>query len=140
MTGHIPTPSYVNSRYVLKFIDDFSRYCWVYFLKQISEVFEIFKFFKDLVEKLSGNNIKLLRTDNGKEYVNNNLQHLCEENGIQMQHYVPYTPQQIGVAERKNRALKEMATCVLEAKYLSPNIWDEAINFVEYVHNRVPHK
>ena len=64
----------------------------MYFLKQKSEVFKIFKIFKALVEKLSGNKIKVLRTDNGKEYFNNNLQHLCEENGIQMQHYVPYTP------------------------------------------------
>ena len=47
-----------------------------------------------------------------------------------MKHLVPYTPQQNGVAKRKNRALKELATCMLEAKYLSPNIWDEAIHFV----------
>ena len=45
----------------------------MYFLKQKSEVFEIFKVFKDLVENLSGNNIKVLRIDNGKEYINNNL-------------------------------------------------------------------
>ena len=105
----------------------------MYFLKQKYEVFEIFKVFKDLVENLSGNNIKVLRNDNGKEYFNINLQTLCEENGIQLQHFVPYTPQQNDVAERKNRALKVMATCMLETKDLSPKIWDEAINCVEYV-------
>ena len=89
--GPLPTPSYGNSRYVLTFIDDFSRYCWVYFLKQKYEVFEIFKVFKSLVENLSGNKIKFLKTDNGNEYFNNNLQQLCEENGIQMQHSMPYT-------------------------------------------------
>ena len=91
------------------------------------------KVFKYLVENLSGKKIKVLRTDNGKEYVIKNLQQLCEENGIQMQHSVPYTPQKNGVAERKNRALKEMDTCMLEDKHFSPKLWDEAINFVSYV-------
>ena len=49
-----------------------------------------------------------------------------------MQHFVPYTPQQNGVAECKNRALKEMATCMLEVKYLSPKISGEAINCAAY--------
>ena len=105
----------------------------MYFLKQKSEVFEIFKVFKDLVENLSGNNIKVLRNYNAKEYVYKYLQHLCDENGIQMQHSLPYTSQQNGVTEHKNRALKEIATCMLEAKYLSPKIWDEAINCAAYV-------
>ena len=51
-----------------------------------------------------------------------------------------YTPQQNGVAERKNRVLKEMATCTLEDKYLSPKIWDEVINCSSYVQNIFPHK
>ena len=52
LIGPLPTPSYGSSRYVLTFIDDFSRYCWVYFLKQKSEVYEIFE---KLIENLSGN-------------------------------------------------------------------------------------
>ena len=55
----------------------------MYFLKQKYEVYEIFKVFKDLVDNLSGNIIKVLRTDNGNEYFNNNLHHLCEHNNIQ---------------------------------------------------------
>ena len=57
-----------------------------------------------------------------------------------MQHLVPYTPQQNGVAKRKNRDLKEMETCMMEEKDLNPKIWDEAIKFVEYVQNISPHK
>ena len=88
----------------------------MYFLKQKSEVFETFKVFKALVENMCGNKIKILRNENGKEYVNNILHHIFEEGGIQMQHSVPYTPQQNGVVERKNKALKEMATCMMEER------------------------
>ena len=57
-----------------------------------------------------------------------------------MEHSVPYTPQQNGVAERKNRSLKNMETCLLHAKNLPPSLWVEAINCASYTHNRVPHK
>ena len=88
------------------------------FLKLNFEVFEQLKIWKALVENQSGKKIKFLMTDNGKEYVNKNLQQLCEECGIQIQHSTPYTPQQNGVAERKNRSLKEMATYMIEARDL----------------------
>ena len=52
-----------------------------------------------------------------------------------MQHYVPYTPQHNGVAERKNRSLKEMATCMMEEKDLDNKLWYEAINCIAYVQN-----
>ena len=58
------------------------------------------------------------------------FQKICEECGIQMQHSIPYTPQQNGVEEHKNEALEEMETCMIEAKDLSPKIWDEAIKCV----------
>ena len=53
--------------------------------------------------------------------------------GIQVQHSIPYTPQQNGVAERKNRSLKEMTTCMLESKKLAENLWDEAMHDAEYI-------
>ena len=56
-----------------------------------------------------------------------------------MEHSDPYTPQQNGVAERKNRSLKEMETCLLPEKNI-PSPWDEAINCASYIQNRVPHK
>ena len=73
LIGPLPTPSYGNSRYVLTFIDDFLRYYWVFFLKLRSEVYEILKDFKAFTENFSGKKIKVLRTHNGKECVNNNL-------------------------------------------------------------------
>ena len=57
-----------------------------------------------------------------------------------MEHSIPYTPRQNGVAERKNRSLKEMETCLLQEKNLPPSLWEEDINYASYIHNRVPHK
>ena len=57
-----------------------------------------------------------------------------------MEHSVPYTPQQNGVAERKNRSLKEMETCLLQANNLPPSLWDEFVNYDFYIQNGVPHK
>ena len=57
-----------------------------------------------------------------------------------MQHFVPYTPQQNGVAERKNKPIKEMETCMMEAKDLNPDLWDEDIKCAAYVQNIALHK
>ena len=60
-------------------------------------------------------------------------------NWYSFQHSIPYTPQHNGVAERKNRSLKEMTTCMLESKKLDGNLWAEDMHAVEYIQNRFPH-
>ena len=57
-----------------------------------------------------------------------------------MEHSVPYTPQQNGVDERKNRSLKEMETFLLKEKYIPPYLWDKIFNCDSYIQNIVPHK
>ena len=120
-----------GSRYFLTFIDDFSRYTWVFFLKKKSEVCETFSELKALIENSFGLKIKILRYDNGREYVSNEFLHIFSQSGIQVQHYVACTPHQNGVVERKNRSLKEMTTCMLESKKLAENLWAEAMHVVE---------
>ena len=80
-----------QGKYALTFIDYFSRYCWVYFLKHKSEVFGLFKVFKALVENQSGRKLKVLISDNGGEYVKSDFIQYCVDVGIHMQHYIPYT-------------------------------------------------
>ena len=77
---------------------------------------------------------------NGGEYVNNKFTTFCTKQGIQQQHNVPYTPQQNGVAERKNHTLKEMANCMIQSKGLSLQYWAEAINCANCIVNRTPTK
>jgi transposase InsO family protein len=136
LCGPLSSPYFSGCKYVLNFIDDFSRRAWVYFLKLKSEVFDNFLAYKALVEKKSGHQIQRLRTDNGGEYVNNIFTNYCTTQGIQMKHTVPYTPQQNGVARRKNRTLKEMANCMIQSKGLSLKYWAEAINYANYIVNR----
>ena len=116
VVGPIPTTSSNGCRYFHTFIDDCSRLSWIYFMKQKSKVFGILNFFKAMVENSFRKNIKSIRSDKGGEYIKRDFQHYCELEGIRMEHSVPYKPQQNGVAERKNRSLKEMATCLLHAK------------------------
>jgi transposase InsO family protein len=128
LCGPISSPSFSGCKYILTFIDDFSIHTWVYFLKLKSEVFDKILAYKALVKKQSGHQIQKLRTDNGGEYVNNTFTSYYTTQGIQMQHIVPYTPQQNGVVERKNRTLKEMANCMIQSNGLSLKYWVKAIN------------
>jgi hypothetical protein len=140
LCGPMQTPSLGKSQYFITFIDDFSRKTWVYFLKYKSEAFEIFKQFKALVEKQSGHYIKVLRTDRGGEYISNEFLNFCKEHGIKKQFTTRYTPQQNGVAERKNRTIQEMARSMLKAKGLSNEFWGEAVATAIYLLNRCPTK
>ena len=140
LCGPLPSTSFSSFKYFLTFTDDYSKSTWVYFLKLKSEVFDKFLAYKALVEKQSGHQILKLRSDNGGEYVNHKFTNLCTEQGIQQQHTVSYTPQQNGVAERKNRTLKEMANCMIQSKGLSPRFWVESIQCENCIINHTPTK
>ena len=77
-------------------------------------------------------------TDYGKEYVNKDFDHYCKNNGNKREHTVPYTPQQNGVAERKNNTLMEMARCMLHGRNRDPNFWAKPVNDASYIINRSP--
>jgi hypothetical protein len=133
-------PSINKSRYVLIFVDDFSCHTWTFFLRKNSKVFQHLKDCKSLVDTRSGKKIKFIRTDNGGEYVNHEIHNLCLETRIQLQHTVPYTSQQNGVVEQKNRSLKEMASCMLHAKSIPHRLWDEAFNCATYIQKISPRR
>ena len=84
--------------------------------------------------------MKTLRTDRGGEFIYGPFQKYCKEQGIQRQLTVCHTPQQNGVAERKNRTIVEMARSMLKWKGLSNNFWAKAVNTTVYILNRSPIK
>lgn len=138
--GPMRTTSLGGYKYFALFIGDFSRKFFVHFLKNKSDIFSEFKIFKYRVERETDRKIKILRTDNGGEYINGEFDRFLESGGIRRHLTVPYTPQQNGVAERANRTLVEMARCMLLSSNLHESLWGEAINTAVYLRNRSPTK
>ncbi|KAM2946602.1 hypothetical protein COP2_029388 [Malus domestica] len=138
--GPMQTPTMSGNRYFVTFIDDYSRMCWIYLLRHKSNVFHVFKKFKAMVELQSGFSVKKLRTDRGGEFTSNEFDQFCAALGLERQLIVAYSPQQNGVAERKNRTIVEMAKCMLHEKGLPYSLWGEAVVTYVYLLNRCPTK
>ncbi|KAJ4807357.1 polyprotein [Rhynchospora pubera] len=140
LCGPMRTTSFGGSKYFLLFTDDFSRMSWIYFLKNKSDTFSLFKKFKVLVEKQTGKYIKVLRSDNGGEFTSREFTEFCEKEGIHRELSTPYTPQQNGVAERKNRTVVEMGRCLIKHAKLPNEFWAEAVGTAVFLLNRAPTK
>lgn len=136
--GPITPASNSQKRYSLCFIDDYSRKAWIYFLLQKSEAFHYFKCFKNLVEKETGLPVKCLRTNRGGEFNSVEFNEFCKQSGIKRQLTTTYTPQQNGVAERKNRTVMNMVRSMLSEKKIPKTFRPEAVNWTVYVLNRSP--
>jgi transposase InsO family protein len=114
------TESIGGCKYYMSFINDHTKKVWVYFMKHKGEVFQHFLNFKAMVEKEKGVNIKCLRFDRGGEYFSNEFSEYLKEHGIQKKYSCTYSPQQNGVAKKKNRHITEIACAMLNEKNL-PN-------------------
>ena len=136
--GPMPIKSLAGSMYFVTFIDDRSRFTAIYFLKKKSEVFQKFKNNIAWAENLTGKRVKILRSDNGGEYVSDEFQQFCNEHGIQRQFTIARTPEQNGVSERMNRTIMEAARSMLFHSKMPQRFWAEAVNTAVYLRNRSP--
>ena len=96
-------------RYFVTFIDCCTRTTWVYVLRNKYDVFECFRDFHNLVMTQHSARVKVLRTDNGTEYVNNEFDEYLSSYGIIHQTTCPGTSEQNGLTERKNRHILDIA-------------------------------
>ena len=126
-----------GKKYFLTFIDDATRYCYVYLLKSKDEALNYFRIYKAEVENQLEKKIKRLRDDRGGEYISNDFSNFCSEHGIIHEFTPPYSPQSNGVAERKNRSLTDLVNALLESANMPKMWWGEAILTVNFVLNRV---
>lgn len=126
-----------GNRYFITFIDDSSRYTYVYLLKSKDQAFETFKIYKAEVENQKGKKIQILRSDRGGEYFPTEFSSYCESHGLIHQRTAPYSPQQNRIAERKNGILQDMINAMLVNASLPKNLWGEALLTACHVSNRV---
>lgn len=136
LVGKMETTSIGGAKYLLTFIDDYSRKVFVYFLKQKSDVLNTFVDFKVFVENQTGRKIKTFRTDGGGEYCSKVFDRFCRKTGIHHETTMAHTPQQNGVAERMNRTIVERAKCMIFDASLDDSYWAEACNMAVYLINR----
>ncbi|GJR34106.1 zinc finger, CCHC-type containing protein [Tanacetum coccineum] len=114
-----------------------TRFCYVYLLHAKDETLDKFRIYKTEVELQQNDLFKTLRTDRGGEYYDPVF---FQSVGIIHETTAPYTPQQNGVAKRKNRALKEMVNSMLSYSGLSEGFWGKAMLTACYLLNTVPNK
>ncbi|GKC09196.1 zinc finger, CCHC-type containing protein [Tanacetum coccineum] len=133
-----PTPS--GKKYIFLLVDDYSRYMWVYFLSTKDQAFDTFKEYKKTIENELRTTLKMLRTDRGGEFTSNEFTQYCKENGIARQLTAPYSPQQNGVVERRNRTIMSTTRCMMKATNMPQNFWAEAVRHAIYILNSVPTK
>lgn len=133
LCGPMNTVTPGGARYFMTIIDDFTRYCTVYFLRKKSEVTERMEEYIRMVETRFGKTPAIIRSDCGGEYKSSNLDRLYRQKGIIPQYTAAYSPQQNGVAERKNRSLVEMARCMLIDAGMDYKYWAEAINTASHI-------
>ncbi|CAL9014241.1 unnamed protein product [Prunus brigantina] len=136
LCGPMQNESIGGNRYFITFIDDFSRMCWVYFLRNKSDIFNVFKKFKAFVELQSGFSLKKLSSDRGGEYTSHEFQEFCASMGMERQLTIAYSPQQNGVAERRNRTICEMARSMMKEKGILVIFWAEVVSTAVYLRNR----
>ena len=117
-----------GKKYFFTLIDDCLRYCYVYLLRSKDEALEMFQHFKNEVENQLVRKFKVIRSDRGGEY-EAPFGDFCSQHGIIHKTTAPYSPQQNGVAERKNRTLKEMMNALLLSSGLPQNLWGGSNSF-----------
>jgi hypothetical protein len=133
----------------ITFTNDFSRYGYIYPIKERSEVLDKFKIFKVEDENQHNIKIKLVRSDRGGEYYSCHTPYdqvpgpfvrFIQENDIVVQYSMLGDPQQNGVAERRNRTLMDMVRSILSYSTLPISLWMGALKTTVHILNRVPSK
>jgi len=135
--GPVTYISIGGNKYGLVIVDDYSRFTWVFFVYDKSQVQEKVKIFVRRAQREFGLPIKKIRSDNGTEFKNTLVEEFLDDEGIKHEFSTPYTPQQNGVVERKNRTLLDMARTMLDEYKTSELFWSDAVNTACHAINRL---
>ncbi|RVW84276.1 Retrovirus-related Pol polyprotein from transposon RE1 [Vitis vinifera] len=136
--GPCRTASTLGFQYFVTFIDDYSRCTWLFLMKNRAELFSIFQKFYAEIQTQFNISIRVLRSDNAREYFSAPFTSFMSHHGILHQSSCAHTPQQNGVAERKNRHLVETARTLLLHSNVPFRFWGDAVLTACYLINRMP--
>ena len=126
--------------YYVTFIDNHSRYAWIIPMKKKSEVLAHFQKLKRHIEKETGRHIRCLRSDGGNEYFFDEFNSYLQGKGIRREFSCRHTPQQNGVAKRKNWQILEVACARMRENHMSNFYWAEAQSTAVYCTTNGVHK
>jgi transposase InsO family protein len=135
--GPVAYISIGGNKYGIVIVDDYSLFTWVFFLQDNSETQEVLKKFLKREQNEFDAKVKKIRNDNSTEFKNTRVEDFLDEEGIKHEFSAPYTPQQNGLAERKNRTLILIKRTMLDEYKTSDWFWVEVINMACHVTNRL---
>ena len=124
----------------MTFIDDHTRLCWVYLMREKSEVEGVFKEFYTMIKIQFQTRISILRCDNGTKYLDKVLGTFLNEKGILHQSMCSDTHEHNEIAERKNKHLLEVARAMMFYMNIPKYLWGDAILTASYLINKMPTK
>jgi len=133
-----PVFSMSGSRYFVIFVNDFSRYTWVFLMKSRSELLDIYRNFAKMVETQFSKRIKVFRSDNALEYTQQAFQNILKHYGTAPHLSCPGTSQQNGRAERKLRHILDTVRALLLSSLVPTPFLGEATLTAVYTINRLP--
>ena len=132
----------LQEKYFITFIDDLSRYGYVYLMHEKSQAIDIFEMFIIEVERQLDKKIKIVRSNRGDEYYGkydesgqnpSPFAKFLEKRGIHAHYTMPSTPQQNDVAERRNHTLMEMVRSMMSYSLVPISLWGEALKTTMYI-------
>jgi len=134
----IDRPSLGGAKYLLTFIDEYSRFATVYPIQKKSEVHAKWNEFKAQAERMHACTILEIRADNGGEYVSTEWKEALKKDGIRMIPTQPHSPQQNGIAESYNRVLFENVRCMKHQGKIRDDLWGELAPTACHLRNLTP--
>ena len=135
LCGPIEVQSYKGDKYIMLFVDDYSRMMTIMFLKQNFNAFQIFKWYLARVEKEIGKKLKYLRSNRGGEFTSREFEVFYNDKGIKRQTSTPITPPQNGIVKRRNKSVINCARTLIMEKNVAVKYWREAISTIVYTLN-----
>ena len=135
--GPFKTTGFNGEKYFISFIDDYSKIARIYCIKSKDEVFDSIVQFINEAENLTGKRLKILRCDNGKEYLNNRIYKFARDKGLRINNCPTYVHELNGIAEWYNRTVMDMARCLLAEAKVHKRYWPEIVCTAAYLKNRI---